>query len=111
MKSVEINGKTVYVEPLKFKDFLKFTELLLMISEDAEKDNLRPSEYLSKAIPLMSSMSGLPTEEIENLPAKEALKLLNACIETILEDKDFFKEINKMLQRIAESLSSQQRKN
>ncbi|RUM30220.1 MAG: hypothetical protein DSY42_04880 [Aquifex sp.] len=108
MKAVEIQGKKVYVESLKFKDFIRFVELINKILKDAENDTLRVSKYLEEAIPLMSAMSGLPKEEVENLKASDALKLLRTCIEVIKEDEDFLKNLKEAIQTLRESLSMKQ---
>jgi len=105
MKAVEVAGRTVYVEPLKFKDFVRLIDLITKISEDAEKGKLNLSAYLTDALPLISSMTNLKTEEIENLKASEALKLLEACIEVLLEDRDFFKNLKNILSKVNEALS------
>lgn len=102
---VEINGKKVRVEPLKFRDFMRFSGLVLSIVQDAEKGELKLGKYFEQALPLMASMTGIKEEEIEELPAKEGLKLLRACAEVILEDEDFFRELNETLKTLTESLS------
>lgn len=106
MKVVEIENKKVYIESLKFKDFVKFTELINEILEDAEKNSLNISKYLEKATPLISAMSNLKKEEIEELKASQALRILKACIEVIKEDEDFLEALKETLQALKEFLST-----
>jgi len=111
VKAVELtNGKKVYVRSLKFRDFVRFTNLITRLFEDFTKNEkgkveLNASAYFEDFLPVMASMTGLKEEEIENLPASDGLKLLRTCIDVILEDQAFLQEIKNLLKTIAEKLS------
>jgi len=110
VKAIELtNGKKVYVRSLRFRDFVRFTNLITRLFEDfvkeKEKVELNASAYFEDFIPVMASMTGLKEEEIENLPASDGLKLLRTCIDVILEDQAFLQEIKLLLKAIAEKLS------
>jgi len=106
IKKVDINGRQIQVKSLTWKDFKVAFGTISTIILDAVNDNLNPGAYLEDATFLMSKMSDIPVEEIENMRPSDALKILNTCIEVILEDKDFLQEVQKILKTIKKVLGS-----
>jgi len=102
---VEVGGKSIQVSSLKFRDFVRLMDLIQRLVQDAEKGQLRLGKYLEEALPLVEAMTGLPEDEIKELPASEGLKLLRSCIEKVLEDKDFLRELNQLTEKLKQFLS------
>jgi len=106
MKIVRLSdGRDVQVRSLTFKDFIRFSELISQVLNDALQGQLKPSAYLQSAVPFMSAMTGLGQKEIEELKPSDALKIFNAFIDVLKEDTDFFTELKTLLQKVNELLS------
>jgi len=105
VKTVELSNRRVEVRSLKFKDFIKFSELISAVINDVLKGHVNPSVYLQSAIPFMSAMTSLSQKEIEELAPSDALKIFNACLDVLVEDTDFFTELKTLLRKLNELLS------
>lgn len=106
MKKVSIEDKEIYIQPLKFKHLKKLSNIITIILEDLSKGKIDVEKYLDHATILISSLTEMKPEEIDNLSASDSLKLLTACIDTITEDKDFLDQLSQITQKINTLLST-----
>lgn len=93
------NGRKVYVQSFKFKHFKKLFSIISSLLEDLSKNQLDVEKYIDRAVEVVSAMTDLKEEEIEELSASETLLMLNACIDRILEDTDFLERLRELLRK------------
>ncbi|MEM3426736.1 hypothetical protein [Hydrogenobacter thermophilus] len=104
--NIELSNRTVYIQELKFKHFKKLFSVISDIVQDVAKGEIRVEKYLDKGSDIISQLTGLAQEEIDELSAGDALKLLNACIEVIVQDTAFLQELKNTIQTVRNSLTS-----
>lgn len=106
MKKVSAKDRDIYVQPLKFKHIKKLSNILAYLIEDLSNGKVDIEKYLDHATLLISSLTDLQPQEIDNLDASDSLKLLSACIDTIIEDRDFLDQIGQLTRKINTVLAS-----
>lgn len=99
------DGRKVSVQEFKFKHFKKLFSILTSALEDLSKNELKAENYLDRAVEVISAMTDLREEEIEELSAGDTLLLLNACLDRVLEDTNFLERLRELLKKIS-SLTS-----
>ncbi len=107
MKVKLSDGREVKIQELKFKHFKKFINLIAQILDDLSKNELKVEKYADYTVELVSAMTSLSEEEIEELSASDALKLLRACIDQIFSDTSFLQELRTLIRKISEEIDKQ----
>lgn len=106
MRKVELSDRVVYVKPLTFRAFKKLFAVISSILADLANNTLKPENYLEKAEEILQEMTSLSQQEIENMPAGDVLKLVNACIDVIASDEVFLQEVNTILSKLNKNMTS-----
>lgn len=106
MRKVELSDRVVYVKPLTFRAFKKLFAVISSVLADLANNTLKPENYLEKAEEILQEMTSLSQQEIENMPAGDVLKLVNACIDVIASDEVFLQEVNTILSKLNKNMTS-----
>lgn len=106
MRKVELSDRVVYVKPLTFRAFKKLFTVISSILTDLASNTLKPENYLDKAEEILQEMTSLTQQEIENMPAGDVLKVVNACVDVITSDEVFLQEVNTILSKLNKNMTS-----
>lgn len=106
MRKVELSDRVVYVKPLTFKAFKKLFAVISSILTDLASNALKPENYLEKAEEIITEMTSLKQEEVENMNAGDVLKVVNTCIDVIVSDEVFLQEVNTILGKLNKNMTS-----
>jgi hypothetical protein len=105
-KVILSDGREIKVQELKFKHFKKLLHIIEKILSDVSKNELNTELYLEHAVHIVSGMTELSEEEIENMNAADSIKVLRACIEQIISDTNFLQEVKALIAQISQTLTS-----